>query len=94
MEKELNHEINHYVKCLCCSPDRKILASGGSDNQVILWNIYNGEKINILKGHSCSVNSLSFSPDGKILATAGDNFVRLWHIDSAKEIYQLHGHSN
>ncbi|MEH1862447.1 MAG: WD40 repeat domain-containing protein, partial [Nostoc sp.] len=46
-------------------------------------------------GHSNSVNSVAFSPDDKIIASASaDNTVKLWNASTGKEITTLNGHSN
>jgi WD40 repeat protein len=46
-----------------------------------------------LKGHKDSIDSLSFSPDGKILASAsGDKTIKLWDVVKGKEIATLKGH--
>jgi WD40 repeat protein len=50
---------------------------------VKLWNLQ-GEELKTLKGHSSRVKSVSFSPDGKTLATASDdNTVKLWNLQGA-----------
>ncbi|KAB8331275.1 hypothetical protein SD80_025530, partial [Scytonema tolypothrichoides VB-61278] len=46
-------------------------------------------------GHTNSVYGVSFSTDGKILATASrDNTVKLWDTATLKEIKTLSGHTN
>ncbi len=46
-------------------------------------------------GHSWSVNSVVFSPDGKYLASgSADETVKLWSVESQKEVTMLQGHDN
>ena len=62
-----------------------ILAGGSWDNTVLLWNPADGSLRATLTGHTTSVNSVAFSPDGKTLASgsgspgSSDNTVRLWN---------------
>ncbi|MEG4404124.1 nSTAND1 domain-containing NTPase [Microcoleus sp. MON2_D5] len=50
---------------------------------------------NTLGGHANSVNAVSFSPNGKLLATGSfDNTVKLWDTSTGKEIKTLTGHTN
>ncbi len=48
-----------------------------------------------LKGHSESLISVAFSPDGKYLVSGSyDKTLKLWSVESQKEITTLKGHSS
>ncbi|WP_437329392.1 eIF2A-related protein [Sorangium sp. So ce381] len=46
-------------------------------------------------GHRKGINNIAWSPNGKLLASAGDDqTIRLWNADTGKEIARLEGHIN
>ena len=48
-----------------------------------------------LEGHSSAVNSISYSPYGKYIASGiGDKTIKIWEISSGKCIRKLEGHSS
>jgi WD40 repeat protein/energy-coupling factor transporter ATP-binding protein EcfA2 len=53
-----------------------------------------GREYNRLLGHNDRVYSVSFSSDGKTLASgSGDNTIKLWNVETGKEIRTLTGHN-
>ena len=62
---------------------------------VHLWDVDTDTEIGKLWGHIGGISSVSFSPDGRRLATAGsvDGTVVLWDVDTQTEIGRLRGHT-
>ena len=83
------------ITSLTFSPDGKLVASGGSDGRVRLWEVATGRELRRLEGHTDAVTSLDFKNDGKILASgAKDNTTRLWEVATGRELHLLAGHGD
>ena len=91
------HEVSHVslVESLAISPDGKNLASG-SFQELRIWNTDTGEEVRKIEGFSDRIVALAFSPDGKLLATAGgppteEGEVKLIEVASGKVVQDLKG---
>jgi predicted NACHT family NTPase len=67
--------------------------SGSSDKTVRLWDTATGASLQTLEGHSDSVMSVAFSPDGtQVVSGSGDQIVRLWDAATGVALQTLEGH--
>jgi uncharacterized protein YcbK (DUF882 family) len=82
-----------WVRAVACSPDGRLLASGGHDGKIRIWSAESGALARTLEGHGLWVTALAFSPDGKRLASGGfDRRLRLWEVASGRQLRKLWGH--
>jgi eukaryotic-like serine/threonine-protein kinase len=79
---------NAGFSALDVSPDGKFLATATAfqGNKIRIWSAETGERLGTLQGHSGWCADLTFSPDGKMLASASkDQTVRFWETSTWRE---------
>jgi WD40 repeat protein len=83
------------------SPDGRILALSwvegvqGRAGLIHLVDFSRGRAIGVLKGHTDTVGSMAFSPDGKRLVSASsDRTARIWNLETRQTEHILKGHEH
>ncbi|XP_011847615.1 PREDICTED: apoptotic protease-activating factor 1 isoform X4 [Mandrillus leucophaeus] len=84
------HELrghNGCVRCSAFSVDSTLLATGDDNGEIRIWNVSNGELLHLCAPlseegaatHGGWVTDLCFSPDGKMLISAG-GYIKWWNV--------------
>ncbi|XP_069044718.1 telomerase protein component 1-like isoform X1 [Lepisosteus oculatus] len=81
------------LNCVTFHPEGQLVAVGGWDRKIRLWNWLTGQSVVDLSGHEVAVRSLSYSPSGGLL-TSGclSGEVRLWSVPAAASVGHYRAH--
>jgi len=74
------------------SENGKLMATGGSDNNIILWEVRSGRQIKVFRGHTDIISDLAFVAEDQIIVSASkDKTIKLWNLqeDSAFKEFNL-----
>ena len=83
------------ISCLAFNEDGTLLASGGWDKEVNIWDLSNLEVVHTLKGaHRVPVTSLCWNTqrDRLICTGSADHTAVLWHADTGNRVACLSEH--
>jgi uncharacterized caspase-like protein len=74
--------------------DGKLVAAGGRDGNIKVWEAESGRELFTMQGHRNGVRAITFSLRGDLLATSGqDTLIKLWSVTNGRELATLRGHA-
>ena len=95
------HEVQ--VASIALSADGSLLATGGEEGSIIVWDLAAGKILRELEGHRIDgernqtfrgIYALAFSPNGKLLASGSDDeTLRIWDVLRGTQIQKLTAHT-
>lgn len=81
-ESTIGESIGHkgYLQSFSVHPSGKLLATGGSDRLVMLWELPTGRHLGTLKGHTKGVQCVQCFGDDLLLTVAFGGNLRIWNL--------------
>jgi WD40 repeat protein len=79
------------ISCVDFSIDSKVLASGSYDGTIIFWDTSTGDPLYSFPRELSAITSLTFSSNNYDFASASDDIVTIWNLDSIPSDYDGDG---
>ena len=87
----------HKRECttLAFNPLGDVIATGGGDNLIKLWNVNTGKEISELKGFTKAVTDVAMSLDNELIVGASlENKAVLWRLKTMRQAHAFIGHKD
>lgn len=82
------------VRTVALSHSGHLLATGGTEGTITIWDVANRKILTSARGHREAVSSLSFSASDTLLASSSlDSTIGIWNASDGKRVRTLSGHS-
>ncbi len=92
MQRQLTGHLGS-VTAIAFSPNGQLLASGGEDRSIWLWDTQTWKCQQKLAGHPWQVSALAFTPASDVLLSGSwDKTVKFWQVATGCEFDVLNGH--
>ncbi|KAK4335785.1 COMPASS component SWD3 [Rhodotorula toruloides] len=83
------------VFCVAWSPRGDLVASGGMDETVRVWDVQKGRMLRVLQAHSDPVSAVQFSRDGTMIVSCSwDGYFRIWDTSTGQCLKTLVNEDN
>jgi uncharacterized protein with WD repeat len=100
--EKITHFYNgSYITSVDYSPIANIVATGGTDNTIKIWDVNQGQLAQTLSGHTDDVQTVAFSPDGQLLASGaggwdnpGESTIKVWRVSDGSLLNTFAGHGD
>jgi WD40 repeat protein len=84
-----------WIWAIAWSPDGQMLASGGDDQTLRLWDWHNGQCLRSLQGYTTQVFAMAWNAQRQILTSgAQDCTVKFWNVDTSQCVETAYGHTS
>lgn len=85
-------DVHAVIECAAIHPNGRIVAGGGSDGRLRLWQAASGSLWRTVDLHADGITAVTFTPDGRYLVTAGrEAKVHVWQLPDIKWVSSVNG---
>ncbi len=85
---------NHAILRLVLAPDKRHILAGSGDGRLRVFDLASGQMTRSLPAHNEWAFAVALHPSGKLVATGGDNLIKLWSWPDLVEVGRFTGHTD